>query len=391
MDWKAIVYKILGKFWVSIVKDSWLCQMLVKFFQFSVGKSIQSRINTIKEQKSYKAAVVPDYIVPQRILVDTDGTAATINFSSMASQTVSSFSWQDGRSQTRVQYKKLTAKDIPDRLKKRVSDPAQKELVKGTDYTVTEQAVQFNKSLAQLGFQKTLVTLNGQLKEVYQLWGFDYNRYNTALDSFTAILQLPWQWLFLYPGAIQAAWDIKINGISRKNVIQFLSPLCTVQPQVITYKDQLPVQHIDVVTDAGILTAANSDSIASVSDSASPECYILPLKDSTGNVSQKYIAMCKTRNADITVPYIQVPNKTNPAQFIVKNIWKSSALIILTQSSNRKDMSLAAQFIARNASKSAAVLMYDDGVRLLPGQTVNQKLVRYNQTDEIKLTITQDI
>lgn len=250
-------------------------------------------------------------------------------------------------------------------------------------------------------------------------------------------MQLPVQWLYKYPGAIEAAWSIKQNGSNKRDVIRLLGAIgecpystdsgrvhiinsntvqigdklykgkgtCLVHenalveadvklfsgpdtttdistyPSVYSYKDTFPgyLVNLHVLTDVGILLAVNSNTAISNN--------ILPLKDLNGNISSAYTSLCASRNADQTVPYATISSPTNPAQFIFKEIWGPSACLIIAPPANTKDMQIAVEFIVKNTTLGAVVVAYQyntdtpgSPLLLYPNKEVQQELMVYYNT-----------
>lgn len=254
---------------------------------------------------------------------------------------------------------------------------------KDFNYYPDRGTIQFNKQLPQYGFQICVQTVGNQLKNCYQLWAV-YREFKTLRDNFTGILNLPSSWLYRYPGAIEAAWSIKQKGANQRDVKRLLGAIGSVQDIdsvdfVYTHKTGLPqgFPGIHVVTDVGVLYASNeSDSVAD---------NILPLLTTPGGASSTvYRALCAARNADIRVPYAELPATVNPAQFIFSKVWGPSAVLIVTPSSNQKDMKLAVNFIAANTALGTMLLAYmpyNGSYKLLyPDKQVEEELMVYYNT-----------
>lgn len=377
MDWTKIINKILGKFWLNIFRDNWICELIVKFFRFCVGQTIYSRLNIVNKQLRHDAEDLKDYVFPRRILLSSKSNTSTIHISDMYISTS-----VIGESSQNIAYKKLTLNQIPTKLKKTIS--SQVELVKDIDYKVTKNSIEFKIPLHELGFSKKLITINNELFQCYQLWGFEYQKYQSILDRFTWILQLPSYWVYKYPSAVKSAWDIKINGPNKNNLKQFLSSLST-QTKILTYKDNITftdIPYLDIITDTGILKAKNSKLNSITYNGVN----ILPL---SGDSIQDYKILCAYRSADDKIPFVDIPDNVNPVQFLIKKIWKSSFLFVLTRGSNRQDIKKAVQFIYNNIPRSVTFFAYDGNNydRLFPTELTQSKLNYYKDSINNKLIL----
>lgn len=418
--WAKLVRRICGYFWTTVWKDTWLIQLLGKFFQHVSGQVLQDRLLQIDNQLHVAYTVQPDKWHPVRILVDAQTQSSAVipitQFvigSSSIGQTVQG-----------TKYSTLQQLGIPVKIQNKVDTP-DILLNIDTDYTVQDGCIKFNQPLDQIGFRSTIVTVAGQIKVCYQLWGI-YQKYQTLRDAFTGILQVPNYWLYKYPGAVEAAWSIKLNGSNKRDVLRLLgavgqcpvawqqgtvsdvqdstviigdhtytgegSPIVTKgqyvlkgqplfvasenaldYPRVITWKDTIPsdIASIPVVTDAGVLTASNRDGLSPVNN-------VLPL---TGQNYIQYQRLCAQLNADLNIPYIQLPDNMNPAQFLLSTVWKHSGFIIVAPSSNYKDMCIAARVIVQNTALGAIPIIYryaaQTYVTIQPDLQVTSKAIAY--------------
>ena len=250
---------------------------------------------------------------------------------------------------------------------------------------------------------------------------------------------LPVEWLYKYPGAVQAAWSIKQNGANKRDVIRLLGAVgecpfsrtsgyanvlsdSSVQiggtiykgkgrrlvhqgafvdqdcklftgedaetdieafPAVLNYKDSFPtwLKGIHVLTEVGVLFAQNSNKV--------PVQNVLPLVqlDNINNpsamnvLSQPYINLCLQLNQDTKVPYAQLPSPVNPASFIFKTVWGPSASLIVVPPYNLKDMKKAVKFIVENTVLGAITLAYvydlQKSIVLYPDAKVQDQIITY--------------
>lgn len=427
MSWQKIIYKILGYFWLNVWKDTWLLQCIVDWFKYVLGDAVYSRLKSILNQTSCQAVVTSDVAAPVRILVDARVSSGVIPVSSLYIS--SSGGSYIGQTNDKAVYSRINIANIPITIQDRVKKPSI-VLKYGTNYTVDKNSFVFDKPLESYGFSKTFVTIQNQLKCCYQLWGIQ-DTYTTLLDKFTAILQLPDYWLWKYPGAVKAAWSIQQNGSNKKDVIKLLSIIgnCPVAGEsgivhvisqnkvkigdtqyighgaclvgqgeyvqentalfsasqnpydtahVYTGQQELPliVPYIHVLTQTGVLKARNTT--LPVQDN------VLPLE---GQNFSQYKEHCIHMQQSQYVPYTELPEDVNPAQFIFNKVWGASGFLIMTPSSNQEDMNLAAQFIARNTVKGAIPVIYRfDPDRpsspdlLYPDGKVHQEIMIYYNT-----------
>ena len=278
-------------------------------------------------------------------------------------------------------YKAVKTLDVPQKILLNVYQP-DTALSLGTDYkynNVTD-SLQFSDSLSSYGFQKALANVQGQLETCYVLWAV-YDENKVLRDNFTGILELPSQWLYKYPGAIQAAWNIKQNGANKRDVLTLLGAVGGISqpdaspayPQVLTYKDTLPtgLAGIHVLTQVGLLFAPKGT--ATISNS------ILPLKVSrTGALSTEYASLCAARNADMHIPYAELPSTLSPANYILNTVWGPSACIIIVPENNKQDMLKALKFVANNTILGTILLAYTDQNELLyPDEDTQKEIMSY--------------
>ena len=341
-----------------------------------------------------------------------------------------------GQSDSSAAYSSITEFESPDWFQLKVSDDTVK-LIPGVDFNYYRDraVIQFTEPLESYGFSKTLANINGQLKMCFELWAV-YQEYNSLRDGFTGIMDLPVEWLWKYPGAVQAAWSIKQNGANKRDVIRLLGciGLCpystdsgrihivdssTVQigskiykgagtclvhqnalveadtklfsgpdtvtdisayPAVYSYKDSFPaISNLHVITDVGVLMAPNSSTAITNN--------ILPLKELDGTTSTTYSSLCTSRNMDQKIPYATIPSPVNPAQFIFKQVWGASASLIIAPPANTKDMQIAVDFIVRNTTLGAVVTAYQYNTStpgspdlLYPDKAVQEQLLIYYRT-----------
>lgn len=396
MNWANIIKRILGKFWISIFKDSWLHEFIVKVFQFSIGKSLDKKIQIIKDQLSVNCTDLNDYCISQRILVDANNISTTIDISDIII-TQDTSKYIIGSNKQGTTYKRINTRNIPRKLKRAVTDTEHLSIDK--QYKVYNNTIQFIKPLQQFGFNKKLISINNNIIQCYELWGYDYNRYNTIRDNFSGILNLPVLWYSKYPGSIQAAWDIKMNGATKKNLKNFINTLSYNRQlsSVLDYKDTLKHQtipFIDVITDIGVFKAINS-TFNSININ-NTDYNILPLQCAQPMLKQEYIKLCYERSKNLKIPYIEIPQVVNPVDFLVKQVWKSSFLFILTYCANREDIKKAAQFINKNIPKTVSLFIYNiqnqniqsSFYRVFPFQDTEAKLDFYRTTsNKYSLTI----
>lgn len=335
-----------------------------------------------------------------------------------------------GQATDKQSYKTLQDMDLPDYFQLSVSN-SKVQLRQSTDFEFFPDrgTIEFNKPLQEYGFEVSVEIVNGAPVSCYVLWAV-YEQFLSVRDSFTGIMDIPQEWLWKYPGAVEAAWSIKQNGANERDVKRLLGsiggcPFSTVSgktevngntvkigdteykgageclitngaavpqdtklftgpdtsssidkfPAVYTYKTGLPqqLQGIDVLTEVGLLYADNVQT--SISDS------VLPLKVSKGgSLSTTYKTLCEQLNSDSTIPYAELPSTLNPAQFIFEKVWGPSAVLIMTPPSNQADMKLAVKFIADNTQLGTIVLAYsysDDYPLLYPDKDVQQQLLVY--------------
>lgn len=423
MNWTAMIHKVLGFFWTRVWKDTWLIDMLGDFFRHVVGKPIESRADNLEQQLSYKDIVTSDYIPPIRILLDASSEAP-------ASVLLSEFvigSSQIGGGTNRYQYNCLNRLSVPDIIYNKVINPDIK-LQRGIDFQCFDGVFIFNEKLSDIGFSSNFITWKDKLYVCYELWT-QSESYSTLRDSFTGIMQLPDNWLWKYPGAVEAAWSIHINGSNKLDVLKLLgavgqcpvagsrgavqsvqdnvvtlngiqykgksSDLCIVKkdehvqpgdplfaassdpqdfPKIYTWKDTLPsiLASLPVLTDFGVFTADNKDSQTVIGN-------VLPLH---GDKYADYQTLCTQRNSDLTVPYVQLPASLNPAQYILSNVWKHSGFVIITPSSNQEDMTLAVNHILKRTVMGAmpTVFRYVSGTQtetIVPDKDTVDKLMLY--------------
>ena len=327
-------------------------------------------------------------------------------------------------------YKTLQDIDLPDYFQLSVSNN-EVQLKRDTDFKLfpDRNIIEFDKSLSDYGFKVSVEIINGAPVSCYVLWAV-YEEFLTIRDSFTGIMDIPQDWLWKYPGAVQAAWSIKQNGANQRDVKRLLGaiggcPFSTVSgkaqvnndvvkigntiykgtgtclisngsmvsqdiklfsgtdihadiikyPAVYTYKTGLPqeIEGIHVLTQVGILYAVNRYT-ASFNN-------VLPLLTAPqGNPSIEYTALCQNRNQDLTIPYTPVAGPINPASFIFQKVWGPSAVLIVTPPSNQMDMKLAVKFIAQNTQLGTIVLAYSYGSNyplLYPNKEIQQELLTY--------------
>lgn len=377
MSWKSTIYRILGKFWLYIFKDSWFIELIVKFFDFVIGNTITSRIHSIKSQLSLSSINTNKINAPFRLLVSTDHNNAVIDIGDIIIQ---SSAFQIGQTKEGVIYTTLNKRSTPSYLKKSVS--SQDYFTIDKDFKIVQDKLQFKKPLSQYGFNTSIITIKDTLLQCYQLWGFNNQPNDSLIDNFSYVLNLPKQWLIKYPGSIQSAWQIKINGATKQNIQKFINSISDKSgtPKLFTFLDtivQQDIPYIDVITDVGILKAINNTQQSIKLDQQS---YILPL---IGDNIQKYRQLCLIRTLDKKVPYMYIPPSVNPVQFIIKNVWRSSFILLLTYCSNKKDIQIASKFILNNIPKSTVLMVYN-GVnydRIIPSQVVEQTLNYYNVFD----------
>lgn len=384
MSWKNIIYRILGKFWLHIFKDSWFIDLIVKFFDFVIGSTIQSRIQSIKSQDSIKSINITQVNTPFRLLLSVQHTDSVIDIEDLVIQ---SSSFQIGQTKDGAIYTTLNKRSVPDRLKKAVSDI--QFLSRDKDFRVLQNKIEFNKPLNQYKLNTVLVTLQGTPVLCYQLWGYNDISYDSLRDNFSAILNIPKQWYIKYPGSIQAAWDIKINGATKQNLRKFITSISqnNSTPKVFTYTDNIDVKdipYIDVITDVGILQAVNSTQQSIEIDDS---LYVLPF---IGDNIRSYVDLCSYRSSNTKIPYKDIPKTVNPVQYLVKNIWRSSVLILLTYCPSRQDIQIVSKFLLANIPKSTVLLVYNgtDYDRIVPLSSMDQILNYYNISDDITIKNT---
>lgn len=403
-QWQRLIKRILGYFWTDIWKDQWLIDLICKFFPYVSGQPLLSRMSQVQEQLSRQAAVSPDFRFPVRLLISAQSQQQAIIPLTQIVIGSASTTLIGGKT-SQVIYMPFDVHSAPQSLQDKVDKPAI-VLKAGNDYQMVDGYLRFNKSLGQLGFKKKVITVNQQLTQCYQLWGTYYS-YKTLRDAFTGILQVPDSWLWKYPGAVDAAWSIKINGINKKDVLRLLGAVgnCPVSqvsgtvsdvtqntvtignktytgssyilvtkgqyvtqgqplfaasaakydvPAVYTWKDQLPasvVPGLPVITDAGLLSALNRDNVGVIQN-------VLPL---TGQTQAQYTQICQQRNNDTAVPYVQLPQTLNPAEYVMANVWRHSGFVVIAPSSNVQDMSIATRFIVDNAAVGSLPVVFRFG------------------------------
>lgn len=261
-------------------------------------------------------------------------------------------------------YKAVKTLAVPQQVLVNIYQP-ETALALGNEfvYNPGTDCLQFSEVLSSYGFKETLVNVSGELKTCFILWAV-YNQNTVLRDCFTGILGLPDSWLYKYPGAIQAAWKIKQNGACKEDALTLLKSIggsdyysdssgLSSYPQVITYKDTFPqgLEGIPVTTQLGTLFAANRS--IQISDS------VLPLLDpETKQPVPQYIALCKARNADATVPYAKLPAAISPAQYIFQKVWGPNACLLIVPDNNTQDISTAVQFIKRNTTLGTIFIVH---------------------------------
>ena len=340
-------------------------------------------MKSIQKQTACTSVQEPDTTKYVKILVDSKKAAGKNILS------ISELSWGASlapQSNSKAAYKALTSLDVPEKVLLNVYQE-QSALLCGSNfrYNQATQSLQFSNSLPSYGFKQELAFIQGQIKSCYVLWAL-YNEHKALRDTFTGILQLPVQWLWKYPGAIQKAWSIKQNGANKKDVLSFLQIIggssegagaSLSYPQVLTYKDNLPagLTGIHVLTQLGVLFAPKATSVVSNN--------ILPLKKSiTGSVSTQYITLCTSRNSNTKIPYAELPSPISPANFIFKKVWGPAACLIIVPRHNRQAILRALKFIISNIVLGTVVLAYtSEGQLLYPDiERQNQIMTYYNNS-----------
>lgn len=375
MNWTQKIKQILGSFWLNIWQDNWLVDLLCTVFTVFVGTNLHRQLEAVQKQTACSSLLQPDTTQYVKILLDSTLLQGKNTISIAELSMGASLAPQNNGKKA---YKALKTLDVPQKLLVNIYEP-ESALLRGTDfiYNKDSQCLQFSDSLPSYGFVQTPAIVNDQIKTCYVLWA-EYN-INTALrDNFTGILQLPLEWLYKYPGAIEAAWSIKQNGANKEDVFALLKAVggqgqrLLRYPAIYTWRDQLPgiLGGLHIPTEVGILFA--DDQIVAVSDS------ILPLKDlSTGSISSGYRSLCQARNLDSSVPYVKLPAQLNPAKFILQKVWGPAACVIIAPDDSQ-DMQRAVQFIIDNTIMGTIILVYTAQGRLLyPSRQKQDQLMLY--------------
>lgn len=382
------IKQLLGYFWNNVWNDNFLVDFICNIYQKVSGEPLLYRLNCITEQVKCSSLLQSDILPQYKLIISTEGTDSVVLLKDIVISASSANTF--GQVVPGKSYKQLTDRDIPSVIQDKVLNPSI-TLYKGKDYAYVDNKLRFSKSLTQYGFQKTVCTIKNQLKQCFQLWGSG-QYYNTVLDRFTGILEVPYYWVYKYPGAIQAAWSIFQNGCSSYNVLRLLScigncpvscdqgtiqkvqgntvylknkiykgykPLVTKgqyvskgqplfsatdkaddYPHIYTWKDTLPsvlVPQLPVLTSIGYLTALNKDNQIATSN-------ILPL---TGQLFSQYKKLCTVLQADQNVPYAEIPETLNTAAYIFNKVWKFHSVLVITPSINTQDMLVAVKFIQK--------------------------------------------
>lgn len=416
---------------MSVWRDSWLIQTIINFFSFLVGKNLTARLQAINDQILCQSLLQPEEYSFVRILVAGQADTGTIKIADLYIGGSDSI----GQSDSLVAYTTLMNFQTPQWFQFGVSKQS-KKLLEGKDfvYYPDRDVIEFNIPLSQQGLTTTLAIVKGQLVECYELWGV-YRHFASCMDRFTGILELPKEWLWKYPGAVQAAWSIKQNGANERDVKRLIGAVagCTYStvsgiastqgsqikigdktfkgkgkllvknhafveqdtklfsgdcsdslglryPAIYTNITGFPAQvpGLHVLTDVGILFADNSNyNIVN---------NILPLRNSPGgNFSLPYKQLCLQRAANNKVPYATLPASLNPAKYIFQTVWGASGVLIMTPPANQKDILLAIKFIVDNSAVGTIVVAYryssTGPVLLYPDiNTQQQIMVYYNRS-----------
>ena len=375
MNWTQKIKQILGGFWLNIWQDNWLVDLLCTIFTVFVGTNLHRQLEAIQNQTACKSLLQPDTTQYVKILLDNTLLQGKNTISIAQLSMGASLAPQNNGKKA---YKALKTLDVPQKLLVNIYEP-ESALLRDTDfiYNKDTQCLQFSDSLPSYDFLQTPAIVDDQIKTCYVLWA-EYNINAALRDNFTGILQLPLEWLYKYPGAIEAAWNIKQNGANKEDVISLLLAVggrgrkLLAYPAIYTYKDELPAAlgGIHVLTDVGVLFA--DDQTIEISDS------VLPLKDlSTGGISSAYKALCQTRNQDNKVPYAQLPAQMNPAKFILQKVWGPAASILIVSDAS-KDIQETVRFIVNNTIMGTIILVYtSDGKLLYPDRKEQEELMLY--------------
>lgn len=117
------------------------------------------------------------------------------------------------------------------------------------------------------------------------------------------------------------------------------------------------VPGIRVMTDAGELTAANTDMDADTVVTESGTVSVLPLRNGT-SPSQAYQDICAANSQDIDCPAVEVPETVNPYRFIMNTIRNGRSVAVRLVMSNARLLAAAIQCIRKHVSSSAMVNVY---------------------------------
>ena len=168
-------------------------------------------------QTRCKSLYIPENKSYVKILVDSNNTSGTIMIQDMVIGSSSV-----GQSTNKQAYKTLQDMDMPDYFQLSVSN-SKVQLKQGIDFEFfpDRNTIEFNKPLPDYGFEVSVQIVNGAPVSCYVLWAV-YEQFLTIRDSFTGIMDIPQDWLWKYPGAVEAAWSIKQNGANERDVKQLL-------------------------------------------------------------------------------------------------------------------------------------------------------------------------
>lgn len=429
---QKIILKILGNFWTDIWEDQDFIKGLIKINIDVLYKHLQAHINNIYEQTSVHFTQLSDTAIPSNIIIDIDSKRNAVialddlvianNTSTAVNQSIPNTYAYDilksYKQSNNIYLKPLASQPIPD--------------------AYTSQSTLFISDI-DIKSSGYLKTLNQKIYNCAQLWG-KAPQYQSVLDIYTGICQVPDYWTYKYPRSVQHAWAIRLFGatpfqakaligcvcqcpvaessgivtaIKNKSVyigdaeykcwsdkailvkvgdtVTKGDPLCAFSQNktdiIRIYQGELPpssiVPSIPVTTSKGVLYAQNRAKTRGSQN-------ILPLTGSS-DVLEAYIAFCRELQKDQYIPYTQIPQQVNPMQFLIQNVWKNCCSVFVIPERNTYDLQEAIKCILKNMPVGSIPIVYQYSTITQPLQlnlTVKTEILAYyNESVNNNLTL----